>query len=105
MPNENDPPTWPLLATIITTTALGLAWVYAGTTMKRQQALSPVVSIIAPIPTVAKVADVSRDFCDKMRRDIANDVVEFDRDSALDMAMLNSWDVDCRSRFGFSIMK
>ena len=40
-----------------------------------------------------------------MRRDIANDAVEFDRDSPLDVAIVKAWDADCRSRHGFAILK
>jgi hypothetical protein len=105
MPHEKDPSTWPLLATIIATTALGLLWVYAGTTVRRDEILAPAVAVNTPMPSLPFMTGMSRDFCDKMRRDMTNDAVEFDPDSAFDMAMVRAWDTDCQSRHGISIMK
>ena len=106
MPLRNKPPsTWPLLISIIVTAGMGLLWVYAGSTFRPIQPRVPPFDVKAPTPAGPLAKGVSQEFCDKMRRDIANDAVEFDPDSPFEMAIVKLWDADCRSRHGFAILK
>ena len=103
MPTEKEPSTWPLLISVIVTTSMGLLWVYAGTGVRHGQQPSPAVE--AAVPSAPSANSFSREACEKLRRDIANDAVEFDPERPADVAMLQSWDADCRARHGFAILK
>ena len=86
MPTEKEPSSWPLLISVIVTTSMGLLWVYAGTGVRHGQQPSPAVAVA--VPALASANGLSREACEKLRRDIANDAVEFDPDRPADVAMV-----------------
>ena len=105
MPTEKDPSSWPLLISVIVTAIMGLLWVYSGTRNMPPVAQSPTIAPVDVTPGRARATAVAREFCEKMRRDIANDAVEFDPDSPLDVAIVKAWAADCRSQHDITILK
>ena len=105
MPTEKDPSSWPLLISVIVTALMGLLWVYSGPRNMPPVAQSPTIAPVDVTPGRARATAVAREFCEKMRRDIANDAVEFDPDSPLDVAIVKAWAADCRSQHDITILK
>ena len=102
---EKPPSTLPMLGCVIATAAVGLLWVYAGTRNKSLFTQIPAIAPADATPALGRATAVAREFCETMRRDIANDAVEFDPESTLDAAIVKAWDADCRSQHDIAILK
>ena len=90
---------------IVGTTLIGILWTYAGTTVDLGKQVARPVVLKAPTLPPPKVNAVTRQFCDRMHRDFANDAVEYDPDGAFDIAMITAWDADCRTLHGIKLLK
>ena len=105
MPLEKQPTKWPTLVVIVATTAVAVLWVYAGTRTRPGQSTSPAADAREVTPTTALAKGLSREACDKLRRDMKTNSVEFDADNPSDVAVVMAWDAACRSSHGIAIFK